>query len=73
MWVYRSPVGTFCIRRLQNGFYCLMRDDVILECSDNPQAEADNFYMQVTGCSAWDSFDVSGVDVPRDLSEWEPA
>ena len=73
MWIYRSPVGAFCIKRLPDGSYGLMRDSAVLECSDNPQTEADNVYMPVTGCSVWDSFDASGIDVPRDLSEWESA
>lgn len=72
MWVYRSPIGDLYIKELPNGLFGLEYDGVIWEACDTPQAEADNVYMQCTGCSCWDLFEVPLLnDVPHDLSEWE--
>ena len=71
LWVYRSPIGDICIKRLENGRYGMIYDDTVWESSSTPQAEADNVYCQSTGCSDWDLLDTTDVDVPSDLSEWE--
>lgn len=42
-----------------------------MESCDTPQAEADNVYMQATGCTNWDMYDTTNDIVPTDLSEWE--
>lgn len=49
----------------------MLYNGTIWESCDTPIAEADNVYMQVTGCSDWDLFDASNIDVPCDLYEWE--
>lgn len=71
MWRYNSPIGTLYIKRLSDGRYGLVYDGTVWESCDTPQAEADNVLMQCTGCSDWDMFDTSNIDVPNDLSEWE--
>lgn len=71
MWSYNSPIGTLYIKRLSDGRYGLVYDGTVWESCDTPQAEADNILMQCTGCSDWDMFDTSNIDVPNDLSEWE--
>lgn len=71
MWRYRSPIGDIFIKRLQDGRYGMIYDDTVWESCDTPEAEADNVYMQCTGCSDWDMFDTSGIIVPVDLSYWE--
>ncbi len=71
MWRYKSPIGALYIRQLSNGRYGLIFDGTVWESCDTPQAEADNVLMQCTGCSDWDMFDTSNIDVPSDLSEWE--
>lgn len=49
----------------------MIHNGTVWEACDTPQAEADNVYMHCTGYSDWDMFDTRGIDVPRDLSEWE--
>lgn len=71
MWLYKSPIGNIYIKRLNNGRYGMIFDGVVWESCSTPQAEADNVYMQVTGCSTWDMYDATGCVVPSDLSEWE--
>lgn len=71
MWLYKSPIGNIYICRLNDGRYGMVYNDTVWESCDTPEAEADNVYMQVTGCSAWDLFNASGFFVPSDLSEWE--
>lgn len=71
MWIYRSPIGNIFIKRLSDGTYGMIYNNVVWEACDTPQAEADNVYMKVTGCSDWDSSDVPSSDIPTDLSEWE--
>lgn len=71
MWKYKSPIGVLYIRRLSNGRYGLIYNDIVWESCSTPQAEADNVYMQCTGCSDWDMLNISSSDIPSDLSEWE--
>lgn len=71
MWIYHSPIGDLCIKRLPNGRYGLLYQDTIWESSITPQAEADNVYTHTTGCWDWDQLDGNIDDVPIDLSEWE--
>ena len=71
MWRYKSPIGNIYIKRLPNGRYGMEYDNVIWESCDTPQAEADNVYMQCTGCSQWDLFRTKGINVPRSLDDWE--
>ncbi len=71
MWLYRSPIGNIYIKKLPDGRYGMLYNGTIWESCDTPIAEADNVYMQVTGCSDWDLFDASNIDVPCDLYEWE--
>lgn len=56
---------------LSDGRYGFIYDGTVWESSDSPQAEADNVYMQCTGCSKWDMLDISNINIPNDLSEWE--
>ena len=71
MWLYRSPIGPIFIVRLSNGRYGMMYNNTVWESCSTPQEEADNVYMQVTGCYKWDCFNAPMYDVPYDLSEWE--
>ena len=71
MLKYNSPIGPMYIQKLNDGRYGLVYDDTVWESSHSPQAEADNVYTQCTGCSDWDMFDTSNIDIPSDLSEWE--
>lgn len=71
MWLYRSPIGDIYIKKLPDGRYGMVYNNTVWESCDNPIAEADNVYLQVTGCPDWDLFDASNADVPSDLSEWE--
>lgn len=71
MWRYKSPIGDIYIKRLPNARYGMIFDGTVWESCDTPQAEADNVYMQVTGCSEWDMCDTANEIVPTDLSEWE--
>lgn len=71
MWVYRSPIGPLYIKRLENGRYGLIYNGTVWESCHSPQAEADNVYMHVTGCYAWDRLDGELLDEPCDLSEWD--
>lgn len=71
MWKYDSPIGSLYIKRLYDGRYGFIYDGTVWESSDSPQAEADNVYMQCTGCSKWDMLDISNINIPNDLSEWE--
>lgn len=70
MWLYRSPIGNIYIVRLDDGSYGMLYKGVVYEASDTPDIEADNVYMQVTGCYEWDMLDTTNVFVPHDLSEW---
>ena len=72
MWKYESPIGTLVIKRLNDGSYGLIYDDMVYESSLTPQAEADNVYMHCTGCPEWDMLDGQVPDAPTDLGEWEP-
>jgi len=54
VWRYKSPIGDIYIERLPNGRYGMVFDGTVWESCDTPQAEADNVYMQVTGCSEWE-------------------
>lgn len=71
MWLYKSPIGNIYIKRLSNGRYGTIHNDVICESCSTPQSSADNVFMQCTGCAEWDSYDASNTDIPTDLSEWE--
>lgn len=71
MWLYKSPIGNIYIQHLPDGRYGMVHDGTIWESCDTPQAEADNVYVQVTGCADWDMCDTSNVVIPSDLSEWE--
>lgn len=71
MWKYESPIGTMYIKPLNNGRYGLLYNGTVWESCPTPQAEADNVYMQSTGCSEWDLYDASNDNVPSDLSQWE--
>lgn len=71
MWLYKSPIGPIYIKRLQDGRYGMVYNGTVWESCHTPQAEADNVFMQVTGCDDWDLFDTSDYIVPSDLSEWE--
>lgn len=71
MWRYNSPIGPLYIKQLSDGRYGMIYNGTIWETCHTPQAEADNVLMQCTGCADWDMFDISSIDVPNDLSEWE--
>lgn len=71
MWLYRSPIGNIYIKKLSNGRYGMIYNNTVWESCHSPQSEADNVYMQCTGCPDWDMYDTSNIDVPTDLSGWE--
>lgn len=71
MWKYESPIGPLYIKRLEDGRYGLLFNNIIWESCHSPQAEVDNVYMHCTGCIAWDMLDGKVFNVPTDLSEWE--
>lgn len=71
VWKYSSPIGDFFIKRMPDGSYCTEFDGTILDCCNNPQALADNVYVQSTGCLKWDRLDTTWVHVPRSLDDWE--
>lgn len=71
LWVYKSPIGPLYIRRLPNSTYGLIYNGIVWESSNTPEEQADDVYMQCTGCFEWDSFNDSQYYVPKDLSEWE--
>ena len=71
IWYYKSPIGNIYIKRLPDGRYGMIYNKTVWESCDSPQAEADNVYMQCTGCSDWDMYDTSNIIVPTDLSEWK--
>lgn len=70
MWLYKSPIGNIYIKRLSDGRYGMIYNGTVWESCDTPQAEADNVYMQVTGCTEWDMYDTANEIVPTDLSMW---
>lgn len=70
MWLYESPIGNIYIVPLADGSYGMLYNGIIYEACDTPEDEADNIYMQVTGCYQWDMLDTTNVFVPHDLSEW---
>lgn len=71
MWRYKSPIGNIYIIKLNDGRYGMVYKDVVWESCPTPEQEADNIYMQCTGCFDWDLCDVSRFNVPSDLSDWE--
>lgn len=71
MWKYESPIGLLYIKELKNKRYGLFYNEILIESSASPQAEADNVYMHCTGLWEWDSLDGIVLYVPNDLSEWE--
>ena len=71
MWLYRSPIGKIYIKKLSDGSYGMIYNGTVWEACDTPEAEADNVYMQATGCTAWDLYNINGIQVPQDLKEWE--
>ncbi|NRS51007.1 hypothetical protein [Brevibacillus sp. HB2.2] len=71
MFRYNSRVGVMLIyfdKRV--GKYALQIGQTIYDHHDSAQSAADNVYMHVTGCSAWDRLDGQVLDAPTDLSEW---
>ena len=70
MWVYKSPIGLLRIQKTREGQYGLWLGGKCYETSNDPQAEADNVYVHVTGCWEWDRLD-GKVDAPTCLAEWE--
>ena len=71
MWLYRSPIGNIYIKQLSDGSYGMVYNNVVWEACPTPQIEADNIYMQCTGCDDWDTYDASNTIVPAALSKWE--
>lgn len=71
MWKYESPIGNIYIQKLPDGLFGMVFNNVVWEACDTAQTEADNIFMQCTGCSQWDMCDTSHAMVPHDLSEWE--
>ena len=70
-WKYHSPIGTLYIIELNDGTFGFEYNGVIWETCDTPEAEADNIFLHVTACQAWDSLQPSPSD-PSDLTEWDP-
>ena len=69
MWVYRSPIGPFVIRRAGDGKYELWHDSECYGRYMDPVAAADDVYTHHAGCHRWDDLNVP--DEPTDLGEWE--
>ncbi|HIW08425.1 MAG TPA: hypothetical protein H9890_03360 [Candidatus Faecalibacterium intestinigallinarum] len=69
MWIYRSPIGPFVIRRARDGYYELWHGSECYGRYINPVAAADDVYLQHTGCDQWDDLNISNA--PTDLGEWE--
>ena len=68
MWVYHSQIGDLFIKQLDDGRFGFLYNGTVWESCSTPQAEADNIFCHVTGCSEWDN---STFDSPSDLSGWE--
>ena len=68
MWYFDTPIGRLYIQKLTSGRYGFVYDGTVWESCHTPQAEADNVYLHVTGCDDWD---LSTLEAPADLSEWE--
>lgn len=71
MWLYKSPIGNIFIKQLPDGRFGMICDGTVWESCTTPQEEADNVYMQCTGCSTWDTYKNENMIVPTDLSEWD--
>lgn len=71
MWKQESPIGTLRIVPLSSGRYGFEYDGTIWESCTPPEAQADDIYMHVTGCDAWDFLDGQVLDCPCELSGWE--
>lgn len=71
MWLYKTEVGTFTIRKQDACHWGLWVDDDMLDSYMSPKAAADAVHNQRTGYYQWDSFKL--VTKPPDLSEWEKA
>lgn len=69
LFIYRSPVGIFWIRRTNYGFI-LGIDGASLGDYQSAVAAADDVYLHVTGCDEWDRLD-GKIDAPTDIYEWE--
>ena len=69
MWIYKSSVGTFSIRKQSNGFWGPLIDNEALGAYNSPEGAADDVYTQHTGHDSWDL--LPPVIEPTDLTEWE--
>lgn len=68
MWIYQTPIGTLKIKKIQNEYFFLFRNDPTPWTGHaDPQVVADDVFCRVTGCDVWDDSDIDG---PHDLSEW---
>lgn len=70
MYYYDSPIGKMYIRQESNGKYSLNICDTLYGYYPNAISAADDVYVHVTGCYAWDSLDCTIDDVPTDITEW---
>jgi hypothetical protein len=71
-YIYKSQVGAFYIRynpSLQK--WDLGMDDEVFGYYPTTIAAADDVYCQSTGCYQWDMLDISKIDAPTDIYEWE--
>jgi hypothetical protein len=71
-YVYRSPVGIFYIRfnsSLQK--WDLGMENEVFGNYATTIAAADDVYCQSTSCNQWDMFDITKIDAPTDIYEWE--
>jgi hypothetical protein len=71
-YIYRSPAGVFYIRfntSLQK--WDLGIGNEIFGNYITTIAAADDVYCQATGCYQWDMLDITEIDVPTDIYEWE--
>lgn len=70
MYIYRSPIGIFSIRILNNR-YALCFANNVLGYYNSAVAAADDVYTHTTGLYKWDILDCQIHDVPTDIYEWE--
>jgi hypothetical protein len=71
MYLYKTEIGTFTIRKQDDVLWGLWINNDMLNSYRSPGHAADAVNNQLTGYYQWDSFDL--VTVPPDLSEWEKA
>jgi hypothetical protein len=70
-YLYKSSVGVFYIRYNPSlaKWDLGMNDEVYGNYMTT--IAADDVYCQSTGCNQWDMLDITKIDAPTDIYEWE--